>query len=69
MEEIGTTTEVHGPVVTVSCNRLPPLHQSLEARIDGDRYLLEVYQHVDEKNLRAIALHRASGLKRGLSGL
>lgn len=31
-----------------------------------DRYLLEVYQHVDEKNLRAIALHRACGLKRGL---
>jgi F-type H+/Na+-transporting ATPase subunit beta len=63
---IGTITEVHGPVVTVSCRLLPPLHQSLETHIGGTRYVLEVYQHVDEKSLRAIALHRASGLKRGL---
>jgi F-type H+-transporting ATPase subunit beta len=64
---IGTIKEVHGPVVTVSCDILPPLHQALETRIDGDRYVLEVHQHVDERHLRAIALHRATGLKRGLS--
>ena len=63
---IGTIQEVHGPVVTVSCDVLPPLHQALETRTDGDRYVLEVHQHVDEKHLRAIALHRATGLKRGL---
>jgi F-type H+/Na+-transporting ATPase subunit beta len=63
---IGTIKEVHGPVVTVSCQTLPPLHEALETQSDGDRYLLEVYQHIDEKSLRAIALHRASGLKRGL---
>jgi len=63
---IGTITEVHGPVVTVSCDTLPTLHQALETHSDGDHYLLEVYQHIDEKRLRAIALHRASGLKRGL---
>ena len=64
---IGTIKEVRGPVVTVSCDILPPLHQALETRIDGDRYVLEVHQHVDERHLRAIALHRATGLKRGLS--
>jgi F-type H+-transporting ATPase subunit beta len=63
---IGTIKEVHGPVVTVRCSLLPPLHQALETQTDSDHYVLEVYQHVDEKNLRAIALHRAAGLKRGL---
>ncbi len=63
---IGTIKEVHGPVVTVSCDVLPPLHQALETRTDGNRYVLEVHQHVDETHLRAIALHRATGLKRGL---
>lgn len=63
---IGTIKEVHGPVVTVRCSVLPPLHQALETRTDSDHYLLEVYQHLDESNLRAIALHRATGLKRGL---
>ncbi len=63
---IGTIREVHGPVVTVFCDVLPPLRQALEVHSDGDRYILEVYQHVDEKHLRAIALHRATGLKRGL---
>ena len=64
---VGIISEVHGPVVTVSCPVLPPLHQALETHTDGDHYLLEVYQHVDENSLRAIALHRASGLKRGLT--
>jgi F-type H+-transporting ATPase subunit beta len=63
---IGTIEEVHGPVVSVSCHVLPPLHQALITHTDGDHYVLEVHQHVDEKRLRAIALHRATGLKRGL---
>ena len=53
-------------MVTVGCQVLPPLHQALTTQTNSDHYLLEVYQHVDEKNLRAIALHRATGLKRGL---
>ena len=63
---IGHITEVHGPVVQIACNRLPPLHQALRASSDGDSYVLEVYQHLDERHVRAIALHRASGLKRGM---
>jgi F-type H+-transporting ATPase subunit beta len=63
---IGVISNVHGPVVTVSCRVLPPLHQALETRSDGDRYVLEVYQHVDPTHLRAIALHRPTGLKRGM---
>lgn len=63
---IGHITEVHGPVVQIACKVLPPLHQALKATSDGDSYVLEVYQHLDEKHVRAIALHRASGLKRGM---
>lgn len=28
-EYIGNTVGVHGPVVVIACNRLPPLHQAL----------------------------------------
>ncbi len=63
---IGKIVEAHGPVVRILCQSLPPLHRALESRIDGDRYIFEVYQHIDEKSIRAIALHRAAGLMRGM---
>lgn len=63
---IGTIAEVHGPVVVIQCLRLPPLHQALRAANDGEAYLFEVHQHLDETHIRAITLHEASGLQRGL---
>jgi F-type H+-transporting ATPase subunit beta len=63
---LGAISDVHGPVVTVRCSALPPLHQALETRVNGERCLLEVYQHLEGGSLRAIALHRAAGLRRGL---
>lgn len=62
----GRIVEVHGPVVKIACDKLPPLHQALAVITETDRYQLEVYQHLDEKHIRAIALHRATGLKRGM---
>lgn len=64
--EIGSIVEVHGPVVKVACSKLPPLHQALKCRTETDSYLLEVYQHLDQEHVRAITLHRSTGLKRGL---
>jgi F-type H+-transporting ATPase subunit beta len=64
---IGVITEVHGPVVVVQCDALPPLRQALYARFDHETYLFEVHQHVDEAHLRAITLHRTSGLYRGMA--
>jgi F-type H+-transporting ATPase subunit beta len=64
--EIGVIEEVHGPVVVIDCDMLPPLRRALTARIDGDIYLFEVHQHLDERRVRAITLHRASGLRRGM---
>ncbi|MGE0384382.1 MAG: F0F1 ATP synthase subunit beta [Gammaproteobacteria bacterium] len=64
---IGTVTEVHGPVVVIDCVPLPPLRRALRAAGNGNRYLFEVHQHVDERHVRAIALHDAAGLRRGMA--
>ena len=65
-QPIGEITEVHGPVVVVACSTLPPLRQALRATRDGETYLFEVHQHLDEHHVRAITLHYASGLERGM---
>ena len=65
-EYIGSTVGVHGPVVIIACNRPPPLHQALTARINHESYLFEVHQHLDERHIRAITLHTSSGLRRGM---
>jgi F-type H+-transporting ATPase subunit beta len=62
---IGEIAAVHGPVVVISCTKLPPLHQALHTSVDGERYLFEVHQHLDERHARAITLHSTSRLRRG----
>ncbi|HUJ73259.1 MAG TPA: F0F1 ATP synthase subunit beta, partial [bacterium] len=57
--------EVHGPVVDLACSRLPPIHQALYTTVNGERCLLEVFQHLDENRVRTIALHLTAGLRRG----
>lgn len=63
---IGKITEIHGPVVVIACRQLPPLRQALCAKVNGETIQFEVHQHLDVKHLRAITLHRVTGLKRGL---
>ncbi|MGD8341041.1 MAG: F0F1 ATP synthase subunit beta [Gammaproteobacteria bacterium] len=63
---VGVIAEVHGPVVVIRCESLPPLRQALFAPLDGDSYIFEVHQHLDEHRVRAITLHRSSGLRRGM---
>ena len=64
---IGVIAEVHGPVAVIACDTLPPLHQALCARLDHETYLFEVHQHLDERHVRAITLHRSAGLHRGMT--
>jgi F-type H+/Na+-transporting ATPase subunit beta len=64
--EVGTIAQVHGPVVDIACTILPPLHQALVSKIDDLTYTFEVHQHLDEKHVRAITLHRTAGLRRGM---
>ena len=63
---IGTIVEIHGPVVIIDCNPLPPLRQALYSTIGDNRYIFEVHQHLDEHHIRAITLHSTAGLSRGL---
>lgn len=63
---IGRIIEINYSVVKIRCDILPSLHQSLKTYSDSDEYILEVCQHLDEHHVRAITLHRASGLQRGL---
>ncbi len=63
---VGSIQATHGPVVDVVCDYLPPLGQALDVADDGERYVLEVYQHLDPGRIRAIAFHSTSGLYRGM---
>jgi len=65
--EIGVISEVHGPVVIITCETLPPLRQALYTITDDSTCFFEVHQHLDESRIRAITLHSASGLQRGMS--
>lgn len=65
--QIGHIVEVHGPVVVIACESLPPLHQALFTAFDHERYLFEVHQHLDARHVRAITLHGTSGLRRGMA--
>jgi F-type H+-transporting ATPase subunit beta len=62
---IGHVVEIHGPVVDVACDLLPPLRRMLEVTFDGARAVLEVLHHLDAHQVRTIALHRTAGLRRG----
>ena len=64
--QIGLITEVHGPVVVIRCDTLPPLRQGLSAYLDHDTCYFEVHQHLDKNHVRAIVLHRSGGLYRGM---
>lgn len=65
-QEIGIIAEVRGSVVDISCALLPSIHHAVYSEIDGERFVFEIFLHLDEHNARAIALHKASGLRRGL---
>jgi F-type H+/Na+-transporting ATPase subunit beta len=64
---VGTISQVHGPVVDIACTQLPPLGRALYATLDHETYSFEVHQHLDRQHVRAITLHRTSGLRRGMS--
>lgn len=63
---IGVIAEVHGPVVVINCQTLPPLRQALCTHFDHETFMFEVHQHLDQKHVRAVTLHRTSGLHRGM---
>jgi F-type H+-transporting ATPase subunit beta len=66
VDQVGVIAEVQGPVVDIACAKLPALHRALCAATDHERYTFEVHQHLDRAHVRAITLHRTSGLRRGM---
>ncbi|MCP5265391.1 MAG: F0F1 ATP synthase subunit beta [Burkholderiaceae bacterium] len=65
-ERVGSIEKVRGPVVDIICDQLPPLHRALYANAGNERYTFEVFGDLDECRVRAIALHRTAGLRRGM---
>jgi F-type H+/Na+-transporting ATPase subunit beta len=63
---IGMISEIHGPVVIIDCDQLPMVHQALYTPINDKSSLFEVHQHLDARRVRAITMHRSSGLSRGM---
>lgn len=64
---VGTIVEVHGPVVVLDCETLPPLRQALRAELGGEQLRFEVHQHIGAHVARAITLHASSGMRRGIA--
>ena len=50
----------------IRCRVLPKLQRALICQADGRSWLFEVHQHLDDHHVRAVALQRAAGLRRGL---
>ncbi len=62
----GKIKQVIGPVVDVEFdNELPELFQALEVTLEGNKLVLEVEQHLGDKQVRTIAMGATDGLKRG----
>ncbi|MEC4749931.1 F0F1 ATP synthase subunit beta [Methylomicrobium sp. Wu6] len=64
---VGWIESAHGPVVEVRCHYLPPIGQALDVVDGAGRYVLVVLQHINPELVRAITLHSASGLYRGMT--
>jgi F-type H+-transporting ATPase subunit beta len=66
----GRVTAVRGAVVDVAFpdGRLPHLAEALEVQWDrGERLVLEVQAHLDERRVRAVAMQNTAGLARGVA--
>jgi F-type H+/Na+-transporting ATPase subunit beta len=59
---VGEIWAVNGDVVDITCAQLPQIRRALQTK---SGIVLEVHQHLDHRRARAIALHPASGLRRG----
>ncbi len=63
----GKVTQVIGTVVDVEFppEEMPGIFNAVETRVDGQRLVLEVEQHVGNNRVRCLALGPTEGLKRG----
>ena len=65
-KNVGKIKQIIGPVVDVEFdNELPPILNALHVKVDANRIVLEVAQHLGENTIRSIAMSATEGLKRG----
>jgi len=63
---IGTIKQIIGVVVDVEfADRLPEIYNALETKINGQKLVLEVEQHIGSNVARTVAMGSTDGLKRG----
>lgn len=63
---VGEILEIHGPVVLVRCEQLPPLRRALHVQLRDQTFAMEVHRHARPDLLQAITLHTTDGLQRGM---
>lgn len=64
---IGKVVGIHGAVVDVRFpNDLPELHNAMELRGHSERLILEVFEHLPNHTVRALAMGNSAGLKTGM---
>jgi F-type H+/Na+-transporting ATPase subunit beta len=62
----GKVKQIIGPVVDVEFEEnLPPLFQALDVEIGDKKLVLEVQQHLGDRQARTVAMGSTDGLKRG----
>ncbi len=65
--KIGKIVGIHGAVVDVRFpNDLPQLHNAMEVKDHTERLVLEVFEHLPNHTVRALAMGNSAGLKVGL---
>ncbi len=66
-KNIGKIKQIIGPVVDVEFEGdLPPILNALHVKIEKNRVVLEVAQHLGENTVRSVAMSATDGLKRGI---
>ncbi len=66
----GIVKQIIGPVVDVEfTDELPSLYDALETKIGDKRLVLEVQQHLGDKQVRTVAMDSTDGLSRGIEVL
>ena len=70
-KQIGTVTQVIGPVVDIRFAdvRLPPLLNAIEIPLHGGIITAEVAQHIGDNVVRCIAMASTDGLQRGVEAV
>ncbi len=67
-KNIGKIVQILGPVVDVRFekSKIPAILNALELNYEGNKYILEVAQHIGDNTVRTISMGTTEGLIRGL---